>query len=317
MFALRGLAVSLSVFMMVYCVLSLAVAVVWRRIYSWAALHHPVAHMADLLFAVRMLPLAFAFVVTAAITVPSFLLLEPRAIDEPVGLAPVTLGVLGAAFGIYGLVNALIAISNTACAVTALTAKADLVQPASPILVLRISQAIPPLTAVGVLRPKILLSRTAESMLSAPELQTALNHETAHIRGRDNLKKLLRHFAPFPGMRRLETAWLEAAEISADDAAVSNSFEALDLASALIKLSRFAPLEPQPRLTASLVHSPASIMNARIQRLLSWSNHPRVAPRPINIWFGVASASAALAVFVLTYGGLLARVHTATEWLVR
>jgi Zn-dependent protease with chaperone function len=67
-------------------------------------------------------------------------------------------------------------------------------------------------------------------------LQTALNHEVAHVSRRDNLKKLLLRFVAFPGMSGLETAWLEATEMAADDAAVSTAGDALDLAAALIKL---------------------------------------------------------------------------------
>ena len=76
------------------------------------------------------------------------------------------------------------------------------------------------------------------------------------MRRRDNLKKLLLRFVAFPGMAGLEAAWLEATEMAADDAAVSNAGEALDLAAALIKLSRLGPVEAPVDLTAALVHSP-------------------------------------------------------------
>ena len=69
----------------------------------------------------------------------------------------------------------------------------------------------------------------------------------------------------------LERAWREATEMAADDAAVSNVSEALDLAAAVIKLSRLAPLEPPAELTTALVHSPAESVNARVERLIAWS----------------------------------------------
>ena len=37
----------------------------------------------------------------------------------------------------------------------------------------------------------------------------------------DNLKKLVFRFCPFPGMSKLESAWSQAAEMAADDAAVA------------------------------------------------------------------------------------------------
>ena len=43
-------------------------------------------------------------------------------------------------------------------------------------------------------------------------------------------------------MAKLEQAWSEAAEIAADNAAVSSLSQALDLASALIKISRITPV---------------------------------------------------------------------------
>src|SRR5258708_34685891 len=139
------------------------------------------------------------------------------------------------------------------------------------------------MTAAGIVRPRVLLSGAAESLLTASELQTALNHEIAHVHRRDNLKKLLLRFVAFPGMAGLEAAWLEVTEMAADDAAVSNAGEALDLAAALIKLSRLGPSGARADLTAALIHSPASAMNARVGRLIAWSEDrlgaaPRFSP---------------------------------------
>ena len=173
------------------------------------------------------------------------------------------------------------------------------------------------MTAAGIVRPKVLLSGAAESLLTANELQTALNHEVAHVRRRDNLKKLLLRFVAFPGMDALEAAWLEATEMAADDAAVSNASQALDLAAALIKLSCLGPVEPPVDLTAALVHSPKSVMNARVERLIAWSDERLVPLRRSSPWYGLGAALATVAVFAVTYSQLLAHVHTATEWLVR
>src|SRR5580698_5130751 len=109
MFAARGVAVSLSVFVIVYCVLSLAVCLVWRTIWL-SSQRHPVRRIADALFAVRMFPLLAATAITVVFAVPSFLLLEPRAIDEPLGGIPLTLGVCGVVLGAFGVLNAGIAL---------------------------------------------------------------------------------------------------------------------------------------------------------------------------------------------------------------
>jgi len=316
MFAARGLAVSFSVFVMVYCALSLAVCLVWRAVWLRSQ-RHPVRRIADLLFALRMLPLVAAAVITAAFTVPSFLLLEPRSIDEPMSGIPLALGICGAMLGIFGIVNASLALRRASRTIATWTTSAHPVDSGSPVPVLRISQIIPAMTAAGIVRPKVLLSAAAESMLTANELQTTLNHEIAHVRRRDNLKKLLLRFVTFPGMSGLEAAWLEATEMAADDAAVSNAGEALDLAAALIKLSLLGPVEAPVDLTAALIHSPASVMNARIERLIAWSDVRLASPQRFSPWYGLGAALAAVAVFAVTYSQLLVQVHTATEWLVR
>jgi beta-lactamase regulating signal transducer with metallopeptidase domain len=316
MFAARGIAVSFSVFVVVYCVLSFAVCLCWRAV-NLHTQRLSVRRIADFLFALRMFPLVTAAVITAAFTVPSFLLLEPRAIDEPMSDIPLTLGIFGAMLGAFGLVNAGLAIRKASCAISTWTSKARPVESCGSVPVLRISQAVPAITAAGIVRPKVLLSSVAEFLLTTNELQTALNHEIAHVRRRDNLKKLLLRFVAFPGMAGLEAAWLEATEMAADDAAVSNAGEALDLAAAIIKLSRLAPVDPPVDLTAALVHGPASIMSARVERLIDWSNERLSSPLRFSSWYGVGAALATVAVFAVPYSQLLVRVHTATEWLVR
>ena len=315
MFAARGIAVSLSVFMMVYCALSIAVSLTWGRFWSFSR-KYPAHQTADLLFALRLFPLIAAAVITAAFTVPSFVLLEPRAIDEPMGDFPLALGACGALLLLFGVVNAALALRRASRTVSQWTTEAQPLPTQNSIPVLRIARPIPAMTAAGIVSPRVLLSGRAESMLTFHELQAALNHEVAHVRRRDNLKKLLLRFVAFPGMGGLEEAWLEATEMAADDAAVSNAAQALDLAAALIKLSRLGPVEPSVDLTAALAHSPAAVMNARVERLIAWT---AVEPRhkPHSAWYGLAAAAATIAVFTVTYSHLLARVHTATEWLVR
>jgi beta-lactamase regulating signal transducer with metallopeptidase domain len=316
MFAARGIAVSFSVFVMVYCVLSLAVCLAWRTVQSQVA-RFPVRRVADLLFALRMFPLATAVVITAAFTIPSFVLLEPRAIEEPLGEIPLALGIFGAALGLFGVVNAGLAVRRASRTISTWTNAAQPLESCAHIPVLRISPAVPAMTATGIVRPRVLLSAAAESMLTASELHTALNHEVAHVRRRDNLKKLLLRFVAFPGVSGLETAWLEATEMAADDAAVSNAGEALDLAAALIKLARLGPVEAPVDLTAALMASPGAVMNARVERLIAWRDD-RLAPPPgFSSWYGLGAALATVTVFAVTYGQLLVHVHTATEWLVR
>src|SRR5580698_3620226 len=90
MFTLRGIAVSLDCFMLLYCVLSAIVAVVWRPL---KPLHVAQQSVAAILFALRIFPLLASVIITLAVVVPSFQLLEPSPIDESMGTIPRALGV--------------------------------------------------------------------------------------------------------------------------------------------------------------------------------------------------------------------------------
>jgi beta-lactamase regulating signal transducer with metallopeptidase domain len=315
MFAARGIVISSAVWVIIYCTLSLAVSVAWRRV-SFLG-ERPARHFADLLFACRILPLLAASAITAVFTVPSFLLLEPRSIAEPVGVVPLALGLMGFTLVILGAARACRSLLRARRALSQWSRSAPPVDDTTSVPLLRISGAVPPMTAAGILRPRVLLSGEAESYLTSGELQAALNHEFAHVRRRDNLRKLLLRFLPFPGMRNLESVWLEATEIAADDASVTNAAEALDLAAALIKVSRLAPLSEPVELTASLVRAPSGAMHARIARLLAWrelhsSQSSSQFPRRL-----LAAAVAAVLMLIASYSHILIGVHQATEWLVR
>jgi hypothetical protein len=318
MFAARGIAVSFSVFVLVYCGLSLAVCWGWRKVSLWSA-RYPVGHIADLFFGLRLLPFLAAVAVTAGFTVPSFLLLEPRTIDEPLRGIPVALGICGLMLAAFGAGNAIACGLRASKAVALWAREAKPLDEAGTAPVLRISRIFPALTVSGILRPAVLVSKTAELLLTTNELATALRHEFAHIRRWDNLKKLLFRLVAFPGMSGLEAAWLEATEMAADDAAVSNATQALDLAAAIIKLSRLSWDSEcdSAHLEMGLVHDAAASTNARIERLIRWREERKSTRKSYYSWYALAAGLATIAMFALTYNRLLVHLHSATEWLVR
>jgi beta-lactamase regulating signal transducer with metallopeptidase domain len=336
MFAVRGIAVSFSVFILLYSALSLAVCALWRRLWPGAQ-RQSARRCADLLFSLRVIPFVVATGVTLALAVPSFLLLEPRAVNEPIGILPVVLGLCGIVTVLAGMWKAAAALIRASRAVArwssgageievqaidvreveARETKAGGIDSTDSLPVMRVSGAAPPLTAAGILRPTVWLSRAAEFVLTGRELQSALRHEVVHVRRRDNLRKLILRLVAFPGMAEMESAWREATEMAADDAAVSSASEALDLAAAVIKLSRLAPLEAPAELTTALVNSPAESVNARVERLIAWTE-PRSGPVKKYSWgYSLFAAVAVIATLAVTYSELLVRVHAATEWLVR
>jgi hypothetical protein len=104
--------------------------------------------------------------------------------------------------------------------------------------------------------------------------------------------------------------------MAADDAAVSNASEALDLAAAVIKLSRVKPFTSHAPLTTALVYSPAATLDARVKRLIAWQE-PEQTASPQTLWRSALCAAVILLIMVANYTFLLIRVHAATEWLVR
>jgi Zn-dependent protease with chaperone function len=316
MFAARGIAVSFSMFFLLYSGLSVVVATLWARVWPHSE-RYPAWHCADLLFAIRMLPLAISLAVTFAFTVPSFMLLEPHAIREPVGAIPLVLGLCGLILVLLGTLNATAA--GLAASRTIATWVGDGLpgKGESSVPVLRISRVVPALTAAGIFRPLVLMSDAVEAVLNPSELRSALRHELAHVRRRDNLKKLLLRFVVFPGMAALEVAWLQATEIAADDAAVSTASEALDLAAALIKLLRLATFPSAPDIATTLIHAPLASANARIERLIAWNGQQQKPALALSPLYAVCVTLTTVAAVAVTYNQALERIHIATEWLVR
>ncbi len=311
MFALRGIAVSLTFFVLVYCCLSALVAVSWRWL-KW--LHAAEQSVADLLFLLRILPLVISIIITGVFVVPSFQILEPRSANEGMGTLPLALG-LGALLLIaYGCYRVIIAQTRTSRIVARWLEGARPMDTVAKTVTFRAGRETPPLTLIGMRKPRVLVSDSTIDLLTHDELEVALKHELAHIRSCDNLKKLVFRFSPFPGMAKLESSWSQAAELAADDAAVSNVNDAIDLASALVKLSRLVPISVAPACTVGFV---TGSISARVARLLAWEDSGTARLRPVPHWIAIPPVAVALFCAFVSYGPALTLTHEVTEWLVR
>ncbi len=311
MFALRGIAVSLAFFVLLYCLLSVFVAFGWR---SLRALNVQARTLATLLFALRILPLVVSVAITFAFVVPSFDLLEPRSIDEGMGAMPLALGLCALLLIACGCFRVAAALTKTSRVVARWVEGARPIDAGAGTLTFQSRRQAPPLTLVGVHNPRVLVSESTVALLNEDELHIALKHELAHIRSRDNLKKLIFRFCPFPGMTKLESAWSQAAELAADDAAVSKIDDAVDLAAALVKLSRLVPIEVAPVCTVGFV---TGSISARVTRLLAWTGASNTQESRTAIWCVIPAALLVLVCLTLTYAPALALTHEITEWLVR
>lgn len=311
MFALRGIAVSLAFFVLIYCLLSALVVVAWRV----AKVLRTTAHgLARVLFALRVLPLVASVVITLAFVVPSFQILEPRSADEGMGAMPLALGICALMLIAAGFFRVAAAQIRTSRVVARWQQGARPLESGLAAETLQSRREAPPLMLVGVREPRVLVSESTVELLTKNELQIALRHELAHMRSRDNLKKLICRFCPYPGMAALESAWSQAAEMAADDAAVAKLDDAVDLAAALVKLSRLVPVEVPPVCTVGFI---TGSLSARVTRLLAWNGSGRAEEAGVRPWKVVAPIVALVLCVFATYGPVLALTHEATEWLVR
>ena len=313
MFAARGAGVSLAIFVLVYLICSLAVFIGWRLVLRMVK-PASARSAADLLFSLRVFPIGFAFFVMVGVALPSFLLLEPRGTDEAVGATPTVLAIGFVVIALVGVVRAVRAQRRTSRAMEGWLNGSIRIDSPDSVPVFRSSHPSPTLTVAGVCAPKVIISEDAAAALTPTELRTALKHEIAHIRSFDNLKKLIFRLAVFPGNSHLEAAWAEQTELAADDAAVANILDALDLASALIKVSRLGVVA-NAELSTALLHS-STALSTRVRRLFAWTETRTEANTRVR-WSYAIPTLAALCGLFLSYGSLLRGMHQVTEWLVR
>lgn len=310
MYFIRCSVIALSVFFLVYIGLSLLVGAGWR------ALHGDGRRVSSAAaYGFRILPLLVAFVAVVLFTIPSFFRFEPRWDDEPIGVAVLALAASGSAIVIFGIFNMLLAWTRTRRSVSSWIADSQTLKLEAAVPAFQTCESAPLLAVAGLCRPTLLVSGCARRLLDDSELEVAIRHELAHVQRRDNLKKLVLCACPFPFLGALEHAWLEAAEINADDDAVCDEPSALDLASALLKLSRLSPRTPSAELAMDLVSCSPGAVAARVQRLLAWTPRPRPQRRLLPI--ALPAAAMAVTTAALSYMWVLARVHEFTEILVR
>jgi beta-lactamase regulating signal transducer with metallopeptidase domain len=307
-FALRALMVSLAFFALVYSFLSLLLVLAWQGL----RLFHFHKHIgAPAIFTLRVMPFGISAVVTLFLTLPSFLLLERRSLDEDFGtfvLSACAMLIFGT--GIYRVLAAEARTRRvvSACLKSAIGLEDSAVTPA-----IILAQSITPLMLIGVRAPRILISESACKILNDGELRAAVRHETAHSRSRDNLKKAILNCLPFPGMAGLEETWQEASEFAADDGAVSSRDEAVDLAAALIKLARHFPCQAVPDLATGLVSAVGSV-TTRVERLMAWRESS--VARPYRWRYVIVVGLIAFVGLAVKLGPALILAHSLTERLV-
>jgi Zn-dependent protease with chaperone function len=291
MYWVRCAIVSLIVFSLSYVVVSTLLALIWnafqRRLASLSA---------NSLFALRTAPLFIAYGLVTGFTLPSFFFFEPPSAHEGIR----TVAIIGSACAIalltIGVIRSFLAWRKTAKLVAGCIEQDPSAKPAVFI--------------TGIFRSRLMISFSARALLNERELAAAVRHESAHALRRDNLKQLILRFCAFPLLSSMDRTWLRAAEIAADDAAVSDEQSALDLASALATIARNSVAVPE--LGMSFVPENDAPLKARIERLLAWKPSGRNA-EPRFTWFAIAFVIGTAV--MLNAHTLFAQVHEITELL--
>lgn len=260
---------------------------------------------------VRLLPLAGALLAAFALVLPAFLIHEPAQADERPGAVALLLAAAGLLLVGSLLRRAFYAWRATRTVLDQWEQSAQPVaMPNVPAPAFGIAHPFPVVAVVGVIRPRLFVARSVLRALTPDELQAVLEHEAAHVRARDNVKRWLMACAPSIGWRgtalALERAWEDAAEHDADRGARG----ALDLASALVKTARMAPQGAHLRIPAAAFHGGGDVAR-RVEDLVA--GEPRAlggpfGPRAVLV-AGAALMTAVPLLWPLAYRWAEALVH--------
>lgn len=336
MYELLGISLALAGLIALNTVATFFTAMAWRAV--GPRLHHwPADLRAQFLFWLRFFPGVIAMLTVAALIVPAYITLEPRHKAEAVSWKLGLLAALSAAGLLLALWRGIAAwvatrrlvgnwVRNAAPMPASDLAHLNLSIPAP---VYRLHHSFPVIAVVGVFRPRIFIADHLLESLAAEELRAAIVHECGHLRARDNFKRAVLRgcrdvLTIVPCGRSLDRAWAEAAEQAADAHAASQGESmALDLAAALVKIARIAPVGAKPALPAGalLLGENATGIADRVHRLTGLASL-RISPEPRSLRNLRSAPSLTVALLVVTALFLaadleaLTRVHLLIEMAV-
>jgi hypothetical protein len=264
---------------------------------------------ANILAQLRLVPLAVVALLVSSQVIAFVRFEEERA--ESAGPLLITLAVIGAGLlgdALWRVVRCWRQTSATIAAWRAQAVPMTLAAWTGPAWI------IPVVAVVGARRPHLFIARQVLEQCSSGELAAIAAHEAAHIAARDNVMRLL--FAMTPGASLLpslatdlETRWVAAAEEAADLAA-SQETDPLDLASALTKVARLAPVPaPLPVAASALINR--SDISERVHRLIAGATS---TPHTRLVW--LPTVAALLAAILVQTSPASARIHELFEMLV-
>ena len=332
MYLLLGTCLALSALLALNAFASALAGLAWRALAPRVA-HKPAAVRARLLFALRATPPALAAALVFALLLPAYLLHEPHDTEETVGAKLLLLAAVSAA----GVLLACWRVARTWLATRRLAR--DWMLHAEPfgaegvrVPAYRIRHRFPVIAVIGVLRPRLFVASQLFDALTPGELSSALAHERGHVEARDNLRRAVMQagqdaLLPLaPLGRSLRREWQHESELAADEfAASAGPAAALDLASALVKISKLIPAGATPTLPAGahlLGAGDGDGLSRRVRALLRLASSPESelaskrlhASRPLGAALCVTLCAAAAP--LLTHPAVLRATHAAIEHVV-
>jgi Zn-dependent protease with chaperone function len=269
-----------------------------------------------LLFLLRIFPVLAAFYAAVAIALPSYLRLEPDAESERIGPWAICFSAAALCLFIRPSLCTAIALSRSSRLLKRVQQSGRSSAIASNVVWIS-NETRPQVAATGLLRTHLLLSEAALKIFLPEQLEVVLDHENAHRRSRDNLKRLcwliLPDALPFVSVAGgLERAYKRLVEWAADDFAVAgNRQKAMALAGALVAFARQQSRASGCTLAISLIDDPADLAK-RVERLLT--SRPRSAPHKYPFLTFVSGVAITLAITTVHFADL-PHVHRLLESL--
>lgn len=274
MFFVLGISILLVALLVLNNAASLLAMLLWR-IFRGRINHWPAQRTAQTLFLLRTAPVILSVAVVFFLFAPAYLRHESRTNYEELS------GKL-ALLAILSLISIAVAVVRGIAAWRAtnrLTAewRRDAKQIHIPRITapaFEVEHPFPLIAVVGAFRPQLFIAKQIFQSLTTAELAAALQHENAHIRAYDNVKRTLVRACGdmtfIPLGRDIDSAWLEASESAADELAAKEDHQlGLDLASAIVKIARLIPPGTRPAMTAgAFLAGDESGFRSRVRRLL-------------------------------------------------
>jgi Zn-dependent protease with chaperone function len=281
------------------------------------------------LFLLRVFPFCAAVLCASLLVVPSYLSLEPRGTAEHVGWLLPLMAALSAWLFAFAWFGAFSSWRKSRTILRGWLHKSEAISlPGVEIPSYRLREDFPVVAVIGALGPRLFISEQVLETLTPEELSAAVQHEMGHLVARDNLKRWMGAMCPqaLPfraGSRNLARLWHQATEQGADRYAVEKGKAApLNLASALIKVSRMVPTRQQPAIPAGaylVEQQDVPEIARRVHALLDAADSEAVAASSKTvsrqlIFYGFLIS--ALVLLAASYSSVLMGVHEVLERLL-